>query len=98
MDPKAGSSTTPVWSEEFSVHAAEDAYVQRRQFTKFLVLTSLGMAAGNAWIWLKAATDDPPQQWPEIVVGRASEIAPGTVRFFAYPEPADPCILVRRTN
>ena len=50
MDPKPGSSTTPVWAEEFSVHGAEDAYVLRRQFTKFLVLTSFGMVAGNGWI------------------------------------------------
>ena len=98
MDPKPGSSTTPVWSEEFSVHSAEDAYVQRRQFTKFLVLTSFGMVAGNAWILLKAITAEERHEWPAVTIGRASEIAPGTVRFFAYPEPTDPCILVRRTN
>ena len=98
MDPKHGSSTTPVWSEEFSVHSGEDSYVQRRQFTKFLILTSFGMVAGNAWIWLKAVTAEERPAWPEAVVGRTSEIPPGTVRFFAYPEPTDPCILVRRTN
>jgi Rieske Fe-S protein len=98
MDPKPGSSTTPVWSEEFSVHSAEDSYVQRRQFTKFLVLTSCGMVAGNAWIWLKAITAEERHEWPVAAIGRVSEIAPGTVRFFTYPEPTDPCILVRRTN
>jgi len=98
MDPKDGSSTKPAWAEEFSVYAAEDAYVQRRQFTKFLVMTSFGMAAGNAWIWMKAITAEERSAWPEAVVGRASEIAPGTVRFFSYPEPHDPCILVHRTN
>ena len=65
MDPKHGSSTKPVWAEEFSVHAAEDAYVQRRQFTKFLVLTSFGMVAGNAWIWLKSLTAERASPtWP----------------------------------
>ena len=98
MDPKPGSSTTPVWAEEFSVHGAEDAYVQRRQFTKFLVLTSFGMVAGNGWIWLKALTAEERATWPQIVIGHASEIPPGTVRFFSYPEETDPCILVRRTN
>lgn len=98
MDQKPGSSTTPVWSEEFSVEAAEDAYVQRRQFTKFLVLTSFGMVTGNGWILLKAVTTPERQQWPQIVIGRAADIAPGSVRFFNYPEPTDPCILVRRTN
>ena len=87
-----------VWKEEFSVDAAEDAYVLRRQFTKFLVLTSFGMACGNAWIWLRslAARHRPP--YPELVVARASELAPGQVKIFAYPGPQDPCILVRRAN
>jgi Rieske Fe-S protein len=98
MNPKDGSSTTPVWAEEFSVHGGEDAYVQRRQFTKFLVLTSFGMVAGNGWIWLKALTAEERTEWPRAVIGRASEIAPGTVRFFSYPEATDPCILVHRTN
>jgi len=98
MDPKDGSSTKPAWAEEFSVYTAEDAYVQRRQFTKFLILTSAGMVAGQAWIWVKGLTTKPRGTWPETVVARASEIAPGTVRFFRYPEPTDPCILVRRTN
>lgn len=108
MDPKTGSSTKPesgsrgeagpVWAEEFSVHSGEDAYVQRRQFTKFLVLTSLGMVAGNGVIWLKALTTEERSEWPRAVVARASEIEPGTVRFFSYPTVKDPCILVRRTN
>src|SRR5262245_10404795 len=98
MDPKHGSSTRPVWAEEFSVHSGEDAYVQRRQFTKFLVLTSFGMVAGNGWIWLKAVTAEERTEWPRTTIARVSEIQPGTVRFFSYPEPTDPCILVRRTN
>ena len=98
MDPKPGSSTKPAWSEEFSVYTAEDAYVQRRQFTKFLVLTSFGMVAGQAWIWIKSLAAAPRSVWPEAVVARASAIAPGTVRFFKYPTDTEPCILVRRTN
>ena len=62
------------------------------------MLTSFGMVAGNGWIWLKALTAEERHEWPQAVVGRVSEIAPGTVRFFAYPSPTDPCILVRRTN
>ena len=98
MDPKHGSSTPPVWAEEFSVHTGEDAYVQRRQFTKFLVLTSFGMVAGNGWIWLKSVTAKERHEWPRTVVARASEISPGAVRFFSYPDPTDACILVRRTT
>src|SRR5512132_3981206 len=98
MGEKDGSSTKPAWSEEFSVHAAEDAYVQRRQFTKFLVLTSFGMVAGQAWIWLKSLAAAPRTEWPAVVVARAAEVGAGTVRFFNYPTAQEPCILVRRTN
>ena len=78
--------------------ASEDAYVQRRQFTKFLVLTSLGMACGNGWIWVRSLTAKNAPAFPELVVARASELAPGEVRMFSYPGPQDPCILVRRAN
>ena len=98
MKPNDGSSTKPLWAEEFSVHAADDAYVLRRQFTKFLVLTSVGMAAGNGWIWAKSLFDEPVTDWPRLTVARASELAPGTVKMFTYPTATDPCILVRRVD
>lgn len=98
MPQKNGSSTKPLWTEEFSVYASEDAYVLRRQFTKFLVLTSFGMLAGNTWIWARSLIADDPREWPELTVARASELQPGAVRMFTYPGPHDPCILLRRTD
>ncbi len=87
-----------IWREEFSVHGPEDAYVLRRQFTKFLVLTSAAMAVGNGWIWLRSLFATPAENTPELVVARASQLPAGTVKLFSYPGPNDPCILVRRTN
>ena len=40
----------PLWRDEVPIHAGEERYVTRRQFAKFLVLTSLGMWVGNLWI------------------------------------------------
>ena len=54
MKKTDGSLNHPLWAEEFSVHGAEDKYVFRRQFTKFLVLTSFGMFVGNVWIFVKS--------------------------------------------
>lgn len=98
MAAKDGLSTRPLWSEEFSVYASEDAYVLRRQFTKFLVLTSAGMFTGNALIWLRSLTRPNEAALPRAVIARASELAPGSVRLFNYPGPHDPCILLRRSN
>ena len=98
MSARDGSSNRPLWTEEFSVHASEDNYVLRRQFTKFLVLTSFGMATGNAWIWMRSLLAAPPPDHAEAVITRASELAPGTVKLFAYPTESDPAILVRRPD
>lgn len=98
MTRQDGSSNQPLWTEEFSVHASEDAYVQRRQFTKFLVLTSFGMLAGNGLIWLRTLFASAPRRPPEAVVARATEIPPGGVRLFSYPTANDPAILVRRPD
>lgn len=83
-----------LWKEEFSIHAAEERYVTRRQFGKFLVLTSLAMFVGNLWIlfkslWRKEAS------LPALLVARADEVPKGGVKIFAYPEANDPCLLMR---
>ena len=91
-------SERETWREEFSVDAPEDAYVLRRQFTKFLVLTSFGMACGNGWIWLRSLLAKERPAYPETVVARRSELTAGSVKMFSYPGPQDPCILVRRAN
>ena len=98
MPTKDGSSNRPLWAEEFSVHAAEDAYVLRRQFTKFLVFTSFGMVAGNAWIWAKSLLAEAHPALPETVVGRSADVAPGGVKLFHYPTGKDPAILVRKAD
>ena len=80
------------------MHAAEDAYVLRRQFTKFLVLTSLGMVTGNAWIWMRSLFAAPHPEYPEAVVAPASEVPIGGVKLFSYPTATDPAILVRKAD
>ena len=85
----------PLWAEEFSVHGAEDKYVLRRQFTKFLVLTSFGMFVGNVWIFVKSLFARAPGELPDQLVTNASEIPAGGVKLFQYPTAKDPCILVR---
>jgi Rieske Fe-S protein len=87
-------STEPLWKEEFSVHSIEERYVSRRQFSKFLVLTSLGMFIGNLWIVVKSWFDRPAV-FPQQRVAALEEIAVGDVKLFTYPTPADHCILVR---
>jgi nitrite reductase/ring-hydroxylating ferredoxin subunit len=83
-----------LWKEEFSIHAADEHYVSRRQFTKFLTLASLGMFVGNLWI-LARSYFTRSTVFPRSTVAGIAEIPVGGVKLFAYPTPADRCILVR---
>ncbi len=92
------SSKKPLWTEEFSVQATEDKYVLRRQFTKFLVLTSFGMFVGNVWIWAKSLFSRQLNSFPEQAIALTSEIPVGGVKTFNYPGPNDNCILVHTSG
>lgn len=98
METPNGSSRRPLWSEEFSVQASEDKYVLRRQFTKFLVLTSFGMFAGNVWIWAKSLVRRAAPALEPMRIAGASEVPVGGVKLFAYPGPDDLAILVRQAE
>ena len=80
--------------EEFAIETAAEQYINRRQFSKFLVLTSLAMFAGNLWIVVKSWLRRSPA-YPERVIGGVDEIGIGEVKLFSYPDPADACIMIR---
>lgn len=84
----------PLWKDEFSINRADEQYVSRRQFTKFLMLTSLGMFAGNSWILIRSWVFQEPT-YPEQTIGNIKDIPIGSVRLFRYPTEKDPCILIR---
>ena len=87
-------SSAPLWQDEFPVVTADERYVSRRQFTKFLTLTSFAMLAGNLWILARSLFHRSPS-YPQLPVAAAGEIAIGAVKTFTYPTADDPCILVR---
>jgi nitrite reductase/ring-hydroxylating ferredoxin subunit len=93
MKPLQPSDLEPLWKDEFSVESAHETLVNRRQFTKFLTLTSLGMFVGNLWILAKTWLDKQPM-FPKTVVANPADVPLGAVKIFHYPTEADPCIMV----
>lgn len=87
-------SPEPLWRDEFSVYSADEKYVSRRQFSKFLILTSLGMFAGNLWILVRSWFSRAPR-YPRTAIAHAEEIPIGGVKLFPYPTQQDQCILLR---
>jgi len=87
----------PLWRDEFSIETAAESYVARRQFAKFLVLTSLGMFVGNLWIVIRSRFASKPSFQPQSL-GSLTDIGIGEVKLFSYPTPDDPCILIRTVS
>lgn len=85
----------PLWRQEFPIETAQDEYVSRRDFAKFLVLTSGAMAVGQAClvvqVALRRATPPPAPK----AIAPASDVHIGQVVRFDYPEPGEACLLVR---
>ena len=84
----------PLWRDEFSVYAAEERYVSRRQFAKFLTMTSVGMFVGQVWILAKTWMA-PKHTYPEVAIANVADIPVQGVKLFRYPTEHDTSILVR---
>src|SRR5690349_5529236 len=87
----------PLWRDEFSIQSATEKYVARRQFAKFLVLTSLGMFIGNLWILVRSWFVAKPQFLPQRI-STITDIKVGGVKLFSYPTADDPCIMIRTAS
>ena len=87
-------SKEPLWKDEFPILSSDERYVNRRQFTKFLVLTSFAMFVGNLWIMLRSLLYREAAYSPKSIAS-VGEIPIGGSKIFYYPDVDDPCILVR---
>jgi Rieske Fe-S protein len=85
----------PQWRRDFAIDSPEDNFIARRDFTKFLVLTSAAFVAGQAWIAAHSLVRSRRAPPARSKIGALSAIAHGTVTMFAYPTPQDPCLLIR---
>jgi nitrite reductase/ring-hydroxylating ferredoxin subunit len=84
----------PRWTQDFPTDIPADDALARREFTKFLVLTSGAFAAGQGWIGLMSLLrHDTPL--PEMRIVSLEEVPPGGTVEFRYPTDDAPCLLIR---
>jgi Rieske Fe-S protein len=85
----------PRWRQDFPIDWPEDTFIARRDFAKFLVLTSGAFVAGQAWIAAQSLVRSRRAAPGRVRIGSLSGLAPGSVAMFAYPTEHDPCLLIR---
>ena len=88
----------PAWRTDFPIDWPQDHYVERRDFMKFMVLTSLAFSVGQFWIvarnWFRRGRGQPEL----IRLAGVNEVPVGATRIFAYPTEHDSCVLVRSSE
>jgi Rieske Fe-S protein len=85
----------PAWRGDFPIDLPQDQYVERRDFMKFMVLTSLAFTAGQFWIavqnWWRRRRGEPGIKR----IARVADVRAAGLLTFAYPGEQDDCVLVR---
>ena len=85
----------PQWRKDFAIDSAEDNYVARRDFAKFLVLTSGAFVAGQGLIAAQSLLRAGRAAPHRMRVGSLRALSPGTATTFNFPGPHDACLLLR---
>lgn len=85
----------PQWRSDFPIDWPKDEFVARRDFAKFLVLTSCAFAAGQGWIAAQDLVRQRRSAPPRVKIASRSEIPIGGTKTFSYPSERDRCVLVR---
>lgn len=85
----------PRWRRDFPIDVAEDAYVARRDFAKYVVLVSGAFATGQVSMLLRSALVRAPAP-PRLRIASVVDVPVGGAIAFRYPADGDPCLLIRR--
>ncbi len=85
----------PRWRRDFPIDWPQDHYVARRDFTKFLCLTSFAFLVGQCTIafqnWRRKRRGEPPI----VKIADRQSLAVGEALVFHYPDESEPCLLIR---
>ncbi|MGE3850638.1 MAG: ubiquinol-cytochrome c reductase iron-sulfur subunit [Planctomycetota bacterium] len=85
-------SEQPAWRQDFPIDVPQEDYVSRRDFTKFLVLTSMAFTVGQFWIAGSSGSSGPE---PEKAILPLDDLPVGGAHHFEYPTADRPCLLLR---
>ena len=85
----------PQWREDFPIDWPKDEFVARRDFAKFMVLTSCAFAVGQAWIAAQHLVRGRRPSLPRVKIAALSAVPMRGVVSFVYPGDRDHCLLVR---
>jgi Rieske Fe-S protein len=88
----------PPWRRDFPIDWPVDQFVARRDFAKFLVLTSAAFVTGQAWIAAQHLIRSRRPAPPRVRIASLSATPLGSSQVFGYPDAHDKCLLIRSAD
>ena len=85
----------PRWRQDFPIDLPQDQYVARRDFMKFMILTSAAFAAGQLWIAVQNVIRRRLGRAEIVPVAMIDAVPVGGATVFSYPGQNDHCLLMR---
>src|SRR3989338_2084045 len=88
-------SESTKWREDFPVDEVKEHFVERREFTKFLLLISGSLVIGQVYIGFQNIFRKSAQLPPVRKIATIDSLKVNDFITFLYPGKEDTCILVR---
>jgi Rieske Fe-S protein len=85
----------PAWRRDFPIDWPQDIYVARRDFGKFMVLTSFAFVVGQFWIAAQNIWRRKRGRPPILKIAALAQVPVGGTLLFNYPQEHDTCLLIR---
>ena len=93
---RASDEAQPQWRRDFPIDWPQDDYVARRDFTKFLCLTSFAFVVGQLSIAVQNWRRRRRGELPVKRIANESQVPEvGGAFVFHYPDKSEPCLLLR---
>jgi len=87
----------PRWRQDFPIDWPQDEYVARRDFVKFLLLTSLAFTTGQFWL-LGSSLLRRSDEAEEMAITQVDDVVVGGSLVFKYPQENSPARLLVRLD
>ncbi|GEM46288.1 QcrA and Rieske domain-containing protein [Deinococcus cellulosilyticus] len=88
----------PHWKTDFSVDWDQTSYITRREFTRFLTLSSAALGVGTTLIAVAGMGKRPQEHHVRKELGSVDQIKHGSQMAFKYPDDGLPALLVRHED
>lgn len=85
----------PRWRQDFPIDWPQDEYLTRREFIKFLLLTSAAFSTGQLWFLVANFLQERQAVAPPQMIAHVDEVPVGGSLIFKYPANSPARLLVR---